>query len=135
MFFDVTHIFKKRKSVSRTDHEMLMSFVHKYERLYPNMECRAFKSFIHSILDAKVVDDNKLSAHTIKMYSRVSFEVTNSGKRRTIQLVYPHEQDLKQFKLSVFSAIGMSIFAQKVGSTVSCFENKRKIIIKITDCK
>ena len=49
----------------------------------------------------------------VKMGSIVLIEQEKIDENFTVQLVYPNQEQLNTFKLSVFSAVGMSLFAQK----------------------
>ena len=80
---------------------------------------------------SKQIKDYQMPDNIVKMDSVVTIEKTQTADKLTIKLVYPDQEQLNTFQLSIFSAVGMTLFAQKLGATISCFEQERKVQLKI----
>lgn len=109
-----------------------MNIMFKYfEKKYPYSTNLSFLLFKAEIRRAKKIQTCDMPDDIVKMDSVVTFKNILTNENLTIRLVYPNGEQLNTLKLSVFSAVGMALFAQKLGRTVSCFEAKRKIQLKI----
>lgn len=98
---------------------------------YPYNTNLSFLLFYAEIRRAKKIRTYDMPDDVVKMDSVVTFKKILTDENLTIRLVYPNREQLSTLELSVFSAVGMALFAQKSGTTVSCFEAKRKIHLKI----
>lgn len=123
--------FKSRKIVSETDYKNLNVLFKYFMKKYPYNTNHSFLLFYAEIRRAMKKKDYEIPDNFVKMGSIVSVKNEQTEENITIQLVYPNQEQLNTFKLSVFSSVGMVLFAQKLGTTVSCFEGKRKINLKI----
>ena len=124
-------IFKLRKVVAETDYKNLFVLFKYFIKKYPNNTNHSFLLFYAEIQRAKKIKTCDMPRDIVKMESVITFKNIRTDEDLTIQLVYPDDEQLKDLKLSVFSAVGMALFAQKTGTIVSCFEEKRKIKLKI----
>lgn len=102
-----------------------------FERKYPCSTNPSYLLFKSEIRRAKRKKDSELAGIIVRIGTVVTFKNIQTDEILKVQLVYPNQEQLKDFKLSVFSAVGMALFAQKAGTIVSCFEGERKIQIKI----
>lgn len=50
-----------------------------------------------------------------------------------MKLVYPEFEDIKEWKVSIFSALGRAIFSRKIGDQVIYKSRKRELRVKIMD--
>lgn len=119
--------------VTEKDFTGLNTMIKYYEYLYPNLHLKAFWQFKKNIGNAIVVKENKIPSNIAKMNSHIYYKVKNSDIKRSVQLVYPIDENLKTNKLSVFSAVGMSLFAKRVGDLVPCFIGSNIIELEILD--
>ncbi len=60
-------------------------------------------------------------------------DTVNKVNAFTIKLVYPEYENIKESKISIFSALGAAIFSKKVGDEVVYMTWKNENHIKITD--
>ncbi len=101
------------------------------EKKHPYSANHTFLHFKAELWRAKINKEYEMPGNIVKIYSKVTVKNIQTYKKLTIQLVYPNQEQLNESKLSVFSAIGMVLFAQKKGTTVSCFNGERKIQLEI----
>jgi hypothetical protein len=123
--------FKARKVVTETDYKNLNIMFKYFMKKYPYNTNLSFLLFYAEIRRAKKIRTCDMADDVIKIDSVVTFKKILTDENLTIRLVYPNREQLSTLELSVFSAVGMALFAQKSGTTVSCFEAKRKIHLKI----
>jgi len=123
--------FKSRKVVTETDYKNLNVMFKYFMKKYPYNTNLSFLLFYAEVRRAKKIKTCDMPDDIVKMDSVVTFKNMQTDENLTIQLVFPNGEQLNTLKLSVFSAVGMALFAQKSGRTVSCFEAKRKIHLKI----
>jgi len=126
-------LFEPRIIVAESDYKNLTMMLKLLKEKYPYSANLSFLSFNAVIQAAKKKKDDEMPSDIVKMDSVVTFQNLNTNESLTIKLVYPEQEQLNTFKLSVFSAVGMALFAQKKGAVVACFDEKRKIRLKILD--
>jgi regulator of nucleoside diphosphate kinase len=96
--------------------------MHKLRKIVDNeIEYANDQQHLHDLkqelMRAKVVANSQLPADVISMNSQVS--VLLDGAQETISLVYPHEADVSENKLSVLSPIGTAILGYREGDAVA----------------
>jgi len=74
------------------------------------------KDLKQELLRAQVVTSDQIPADVITMNAQVV--VMLDGEQETISLVYPHEANVKENKLSVLSPIGTAILGYREGDVV-----------------
>lgn len=67
---------------------------------------------------AKVVPEQDLPADVVTMRSRFSCKQLESGKIHEFELVYPHEANANNGKLSVLAPVGIATLGMRVGSKI-----------------
>lgn len=123
--------FRSRKIITETDYKNLNVTFKYFERKYPFSTNRSYLLFKSEIHRAKRKKDDEIAGDIVRMGTIVTFKNIQTDEILNVQLVYPNQEQLKDFKLSVFSAVGMALYAQKRGAIVCCFEGERKIQLKI----
>lgn len=101
-----------------------------------NDETEYFKDKKHirdlemELMQAKVVSNNQLPDDVITMNSRVLLLV--DGSEEEITLVYPHEANVAENKISVLSPIGVAILGYREGDNIEwCVPSGAiKVIVK-----
>jgi regulator of nucleoside diphosphate kinase len=100
-------------TMARSDHEQLVrlaeSFVGRNTALADNL--------LEELERARVVAGAKLPAKVVKMGSVLRF-TTDAGEDRTITLVFPHEADIAQGRVSVLTPIGAALIGLSVGQSI-----------------
>lgn len=69
----------------------------------------------------------------VTMNSFVELKRNNTNTTFTIKLVFPEFENIKENRISIFSALGASIFSEKAGTEVVYRTWKNENHIKITD--
>ncbi|MEA5109839.1 Regulator of nucleoside diphosphate kinase [bioreactor metagenome] len=67
---------------------------------------------------AKVLPPEKMPPDVVTMHSIVKLDYLNSDKSMQIQIVYPHEADSRQQKISVFAPVATALLGYRKGDTV-----------------
>lgn len=67
---------------------------------------------------AQVVEDTKLLLDRVMMNSKVQFLDLESGKNQEITLVYPHEANIEENKVSILAPVGAALLGLKVGGVI-----------------
>ena len=70
------------------------------------------------LLRAQLVEPARLPSGTVAMYSRVVCQDETSGEQHDIELVYPHEADADQGKISVLAPLGAALLGLSVGAAI-----------------
>ena len=85
------------------------------------------------LLSAYKVNPQELAPDVVTMNSFVKLNQVNTGIIYTVKLVYPEFEDMKEWKVSIFSALGRAIFLRKIGDQVIYKSRKREMRVKIMD--
>ena len=67
---------------------------------------------------AEIYPAAALPNDVVTMNSRVEFIDDSNGTRRTVELVYPHEADIGENKVSVLSPVGVGLIGMAAGHTI-----------------
>ena len=67
---------------------------------------------------AMIVDPEAIPSNVVTMNSVVKVHFLNSSKQLQFQIVYPHQADMKQHKISIFSPIATALIGYKTGDEI-----------------
>lgn len=67
---------------------------------------------------AAIVPDDQLPRDVVAMNSVVGFKDLDSGKESTITLVYPHEANIAENKISILAPVGSALIGLRVGQVI-----------------
>ena len=84
---------------------------------------------------AKVVDSDRIGADVVTMHSEVLFRDEETGRERSVTLVYPNEHAALDGALSVLTPLGAALIGLTEGHTIS-FEtsdgrSRRVTVVKV----
>lgn len=86
---------------------------------------------------AEVVAEDALPADVVRIGSFVEFRDEDSGERRRVQLVYPHEADISQSKISVLTPVGAALIGLSEGQSFAWptprGRRRRITVLKVSD--
>jgi len=69
---------------------------------------------------AVVVDSRCIATDIVTMNSRVRFEDQNTGERRQVTIVFPHEANASTGSISVLTSVGTALLGLAVGHSIVC---------------
>jgi len=69
---------------------------------------------------AVVVDSRCIATDIVTMNSRVRFEDQNTGERRQVTIVFPHEANASTGSISVLTSVGTALLRLAVGHSIVC---------------
>jgi regulator of nucleoside diphosphate kinase len=76
-------------------------------------------NFLARELDrARVVQDDAVLRSVVRMGSQVRYRDERTGKVREVVLVYPHEADISQRRISVLTPVGAALIGLSVGQAI-----------------
>lgn len=102
-------------TITRGDRERLLKFIN--ERRYSDMRADPSLLALESEIGrAQVVDSQQLPPDVVTMHSRALVRL--NGETMEVTLVYPHEADWTQKKLSVLSPVGMALLGYREGDRI-----------------
>lgn len=67
---------------------------------------------------ASIVEETALPKDVVAMGSKVLFTDTESKKNTEIYLVYPHQANIEENKVSVLTPVGAALIGLQVGQTI-----------------
>lgn len=118
--------------ISTLDSELLRKCIRAVEGRHTTRfdEIQLLKRKISS---AYKVNPQDVPRDIVTMNSFVELQRCNTNTTFIIKLVFPEFENIKESKISIFSALGTAIFSEKVGSEVVYKTWKNENHIKITD--
>lgn len=129
-------IINKQKSdemiISTLDSELLMKCIRAVEGRHTTKfdEIQVLKRKISLAWKVKPQD---VPRNIVTMNSFVELKRTNTNTTFSIKLVFPEFENIKENRISIFSALGAAIISEKVGDEVVYRTWKNENHIKITD--
>lgn len=67
---------------------------------------------------AQVVADENLPRDVVSMNSRVTFQDLENGKETMVTIVYPHETNIEENKISILAPVGSALIGLRVGQVI-----------------
>lgn len=83
------------------------------------------------LYEAVRVDSCKIPGNVVTMNSLVTIEILGTGKQLTVKLVFPEFENSREYKISLFSALGASIFLRKTEDILTYSTWRKNNTIKI----
>ncbi len=78
-----------------------------------------WEALAEEIEKAQVVPTTQLPNNVVTMHSRVRIIDVRTGEQRVFELVYPHEANFAENKLSVLAPIGTALLGYPAGTEIS----------------
>ena len=75
-------------------------------------------ALMHELKLGELLEPEEIPNDVVTMNSIVKISFVDSNKRVVFQLVYPDKADLKNHKISIFSAIATALIGYKVGDEI-----------------
>lgn len=82
------------------------------------MDTPAAQQLEEEITRALVVPQASVPTDVVTMNSRVTFEDLGTGRKTEVTVVYPHEADIEQGKVSILAPMGAALIGLQVGQTI-----------------
>jgi len=76
------------------------------------------EKLLAELKSAKIVDQENIDKDVVTMNSIVKIHFQNNKTNMEFQLVYPADADLKQKKISIFSAVASALIGYRVGDEI-----------------
>lgn len=67
---------------------------------------------------ARVVPSNQIPPDVVTMHSRVRIVDMRTGEQMVYQIVYPHEANYAEWKISILAPIGTALLGYSVGAEI-----------------
>lgn len=80
---------------------------------------RVVDFLVRELSRARVVDADQIGADVVTMYSEVLFRDEETGRERTVTLVYPREHALHDSALSILTPLGVALIGLKEGQSIA----------------
>lgn len=98
-----------------------------YQRLTGLIEFASLKTKMPEIVNtltnkfkvARMLPQERISGRVVTMNSRVLLKEQSNRREAEITISYPQDADIRERKVSVFSAIGVALLGRQVGDLVS----------------
>jgi regulator of nucleoside diphosphate kinase len=80
---------------------------------------RVVDFLVRELSRAQVVDADQIGADVVTMYSEVLCRDEESGRERTVTLVFPREHAVHDAALSILTPLGVALIGLKEGQSIS----------------
>jgi regulator of nucleoside diphosphate kinase len=101
--------------LSAEDYERLSTLAHAARKRIPDLA----DELADEIGRAHVLAKGEHPQHMVCMNSEVEFRDDTTGKVQIVTLVYPHEADISQRKVSVLTPVGTALIGLQTGQSIS----------------
>jgi regulator of nucleoside diphosphate kinase len=69
---------------------------------------------------ASITHPEAIEPDVITMNSKIRFKNNNDGTEHIFTLVFPHEANIDESKISIFSPVGIALLGARVGDILQC---------------
>jgi regulator of nucleoside diphosphate kinase len=101
----------KKLVIKNSDYEKLQNLMKKND-------AAALELLETEITNAQVVIDKKLPIDAVAMGSTVRFKRKDNGEETVITLVFPHEANVEQNKISILTPVGSALIGLRTGGEI-----------------
>lgn len=101
--------------LTNSDYKTIHSLL---QNLPASLKGREVSQLQQEIKSAEIIPDETISEDIIQLNSKFEVQELLSGKFMNLQLVLPHQADLKQNKISILSPLGVALIGFRQGMTV-----------------
>jgi transcription elongation GreA/GreB family factor len=108
----------RRKIISMNDYQTLMGIMNRIRDKNSTMNS-AEKRMCRILKLAKKKSKEGISSKIVSIGSRVSLKISKTGKIIMLTLVLPKQEDVKSFRISVLSSLGVLLFASEKGEYIN----------------
>lgn len=98
--------------LSKTDFQKLSSLIEKAE------SSETARLLEEELGRTEIVEDDELPKDVVSMNSKVCFQDLETGKETIAFLVFPHEANIEENRLSILAPVGAALIGLKVGQTI-----------------
>lgn len=91
---------------------------HKISLLIKDLESPTAILLEEELGRAAVIPDEDLSTDFVSMHSKVRFLDVDMNKESEVTLVYPHEANLQEQKISILAPMGAALIGLRVGQKI-----------------
>jgi regulator of nucleoside diphosphate kinase len=91
---------------------------HKLSSLIHSAPAEVAELLEEELSRATVVSDDQLPGDVVTMNSTVNFQDLDSGKELVVTLVYPHDANIADNKISILAPIGSALIGLRVGQVI-----------------
>ena len=114
-------LMKEQSIITNADEQRLRQTIASIEKSLP-MIGDPFHSYLRALGNqlgqSSVVSAADVDPEIITMNSKISVQELDTGKRRTVTLVYPHDTGSDGERISVLTPLGKSLLGARVGDTI-----------------
>lgn len=104
-----------RVYMTQKDHQIITNLLSRHS----GDESTAIEHLADELDRAEVVAlSDSLPRDVVVMHSFVKYINLDSGAERTVQIVYPHEADIEQNRVSILSAVGSALIGLCEGARI-----------------
>ncbi|WP_299578979.1 GreA/GreB family elongation factor [uncultured Sunxiuqinia sp.] len=118
--------------VSIVDFNKIMPLVNSIESTYSSRS-ESIQLVKKKLLSAQIVQPHELPSNIVTMNSVVTLRQINPILTYSIKLVYPTFDNVRENRVSLFSALGVAIFLGKIGEELTYTNWKGEHRIQILD--
>lgn len=105
------HLEKSHIIISETDYQKITT-------LLSSVKIEVAEQLEEELDRAQIVPEDSIGENVVKMNSEVTFEDLGTGQSQKVQLVYPHDANVDENKISIFAPIGAALIGLQVGQTI-----------------
>ncbi|QRM32098.1 nucleoside diphosphate kinase regulator [Microvirga sp. VF16] len=124
-------IAKPRITLTAVDHEKLSTLAEAALHTMPDVA----RELAEELDRAHILPGGKQRADAVHMGCEVDFRDDTTGRVQTVTLVYPHEADISQGRISVLTPIGTALIGLPLGQSIDWTtrtgESKRLTVLQI----
>ncbi|HEV2566311.1 MAG TPA: nucleoside diphosphate kinase regulator [Microvirga sp.] len=125
-------IAKPRITLTAADHDKLSTLAEAALHTMPDVA----RELAEELDRAQILPKGKPCAGAVYMGCEVDFRDDTTGRVQTVTLVYPHEADISQGRISVLTPIGTALIGlplgQSIGWTTRTGELKRLTVLRVS---
>jgi regulator of nucleoside diphosphate kinase len=120
--------------ISKVDYEILTQHISAYELQFKGRQKDRLNTIAllkKKIMSADKVEPEEIPPNIVTMNSVVIVKRLNSNTNFRIKVVYPENVKIRDYKISIFSALGCAVFLHKIGDEMKYSTWKKNNIVKI----
>ncbi len=130
--FNIPIISDKKRNIPHKEYELLLKEINRLENRYSRLP-KVIRQFKKILKQGNKVEDVQSLQEVVTMNNTVKIHNLDTNSIYHLKIVHPKFEKIHEFKISVLSPVGISLYAHPVGQIITCTTGLNKYRLKILD--
>ena len=133
---NIPMISNKKRNIPHKEYELLLKEINHLENKYSRLP-KIIRQFKKILKQGNKIEDVQYLQDVVTMNTTVKIHNLDTNSIYNLHIVHPKHEKIPEFKVSVLSPVGISLYALPTGQIITCstgISKYRLKILEVSDC-